>query len=82
MSSPSASMLESPTADPKPPPPMIQTPPRGPVPAADVGEKTPKGDGFHPGRDAESQEPTHERGQARARYDGDSDEEPSFGVAL
>jgi hypothetical protein len=82
MPSSSASMSESPTVEAKLPPMVIQTPPRGPVPAVDVGEKTPKGDGFHPGKDAESQEPTHEPGQARVRYDGDSDEGPSFGMAL
>jgi hypothetical protein len=77
-----AFMSASPTGDAKLPPMAIQTPLPGPVPAADVGEKTPRRDGFHPGGDAESQGPTHEHEQAQARYDGDSDEEPSFGVAL
>ena len=73
----SASTPASPTGDVKPPP-TIQTPAPGPVPV-DLGEKTPRGDGFHHEGDAESQGPSREHEPAQ---DGDSDEEPSFGVAL
>ncbi|KAI0252127.1 transport protein Avl9-domain-containing protein [Lactifluus subvellereus] len=78
----SASMPASPTGDAKLPPMMIQTPSPGLVPGVDLGEKTPRGDGFRPGGDAESRGPTREHEQAQVRSDGDSDEEPSFGVAL
>ena len=78
-----ASMTTSPTGDAKLIPPMIQTPPQGgPLPAADLGEKTPRGNGFSPDGDVESREITREHEEASVRYDGDSDEEPSFGVAL
>lgn len=60
---------------------------RAPTPrtaiAVDLGEKTPRGSGFHLGdEDAESQGPTHEHEKVQDRHSGDSDEEPSFGVAL
>ena len=82
MHSSSASTSASPTVDAKLPPMTIQTPPSGLVPAVDLGEKTPRGNGFHPGGDVESQGPTREHEQAQVRSGGDSDEEPSFGVAL
>jgi len=62
----------------------VQTPPPGQVTAVDVGEKTPRGSGFNLDKDAESQGPADKHGQEKAKHrdDGDSDEEPSFGVAL
>jgi len=63
------------------PPMTVQTPPRGQV---DVGEKTPRGSGFNLDEDAGSQGSAdkHEQEEAKSRDGGDSDEEPSFGVAL
>jgi hypothetical protein len=78
-------MTTSPTGDAKliPQAPMIPTPPQGgPLPAADFGEKTPKGNEFSHDGDVESRETTREHEQAPVHDDGDSDEEPSFGVAL
>lgn len=57
---------------------VTKTPPPEPASAADLGERTPQGVGSRFGGIAESQEgPELEHEQA-----GDSDEEPSFGVAL
>jgi hypothetical protein len=50
----------------------------------ELGEKTPRESTFSLDGDAESQSdtPKHEDEKPQDRYDGDSDEEPSFGVAL
>lgn len=68
---------------------VVQTPPLDPATAVDLGEKTPRGSGFSLDGDPKSQEPQHEHEhdeaeheKSQGRYDGDSDEEPSFGVAL
>lgn len=52
--------------------------------AAELGEKTPRESTFSLDGDAESQShaPKHEDEKLQDRYDGDSDDEPSFGVAL
>ena len=51
--------------------------------ATELGEKTPRESSFSLGGDAESQSHTRKHEDKQARDDGgDSDEEPSFGVAL
>ncbi|KAH8979240.1 transport protein Avl9-domain-containing protein [Lactarius akahatsu] len=60
---------------------VTKTPPPGPASAVDLSEKTPQGPGFRLGGDAESRVPGQEHRLEREQ-DGDSDEEPSFGVAL
>jgi hypothetical protein len=62
----------------------VQTPPLGQVTVVDVGEKTPRGSGFNLDEDTESQGSAdkHEQEEVKNRGGGDSDEEPSFGVAL
>jgi hypothetical protein len=76
--------ISSPTGNVKLPPKMVQTPPPGQNVAVDLGEKTPRESTFSLDGDAESQShtPKHEDERLQDRYDGDSDEEPSFGVAL
>ncbi|KAH9969823.1 transport protein Avl9-domain-containing protein [Russula dissimulans] len=66
------------------PPMTVQTPPLGQVTVVDVGEKTPRGSGFNLDEDTESQGSAdkHEQEEVKNRGGGDSDEEPSFGVAL
>jgi hypothetical protein len=51
--------------------------------AAELGEKTPRENTFSLDGDSGSQghTPKHEDEKTQDRYDGDSDEEPSFGVA-
>ncbi|KAI0297759.1 transport protein Avl9-domain-containing protein [Russula brevipes] len=71
----STASVSSPTGSVKLSPMMVRTPPPGLVTAMDLGEKTPRGSGFRLSGDAEHEE-------ARGRSSGDSDEEPSFGVAL
>lgn len=62
---------------------VVQTPPPGQTVAEELGEKTPRENTFGPDGDAESQNHTHKHDETlQDRYDGDSDEEPSFGVAL
>jgi hypothetical protein len=68
---------------------VVKTPPLDPTTAVDLGENTPRGTGFSLDGDTESQGPKHEREHDEAehkksqdRYNGDCDEEPSFGVAL
>ena len=72
------------TGNAKLPPRAVQTPPPGQTVAAELGEKTPREDTLSLDGDAGSQShtPKHEDGKTQDRYDGDSDEEPSFGVAL
>jgi hypothetical protein len=60
---------------------VTKTPPPGPAPALDLSEKTPQGVGFRLGGDAESQELAREH-KLEHEQAGDSDDEPSFGVAL
>ncbi len=60
---------------------VTKTPPPGPASAVDLSEKTPQGVGFRLGGDAESQGPAHKH-ELEHEQAGDSDEEPSFGVAL
>jgi len=60
---------------------VTKTPPPGPAPAVDLSENTPRGVGFRLGGDAESQRLAHEQ-KLKHEQAGDSDEEPSFGVAL
>jgi hypothetical protein len=61
---------------------VTKTPPPEPVSAVDLGERTPQGAGSRFGSIAESQEgPAHEL-ELEHEQVGDSDEEPSFGVAL
>jgi hypothetical protein len=76
--------VSSPTGSVKLSPMTVRTPPPGLVTAMDLGEKTPRGSGFRLSGDAESQgsTDTHEHEEARDHSGGDSDEEPSFGVAL
>jgi hypothetical protein len=70
------------TGNAKLPPRAVQTPPPGV--AAELGEKTPRESTFSLDGNAGSQShtPKHEDEKTQDRYDGDSDEEPSFGVAL
>jgi hypothetical protein len=60
---------------------VAKTPPPEPASAVDFGERTPQGVGSRFGGDAESQGPAHEL-ELEHEQTGDSDEEPSFGVAL
>jgi hypothetical protein len=64
-------------------PTALQTP-LGSATAVDLGEKTPRGSGFKLGGNPEGQGTIHEHGHEKNqdRDGGDSDEEPSFGVAL
>ena len=72
------------TGNAKLPPRAVQTPPPGQTVAAELGEKTPRENTFSLDGDSGSQghTPKHEDEKTQDRYDGDSDEEPSFGVAL
>lgn len=76
--------MSSSTANAKLPPEAMQTPPPGQTVVAELGEKTPRESAFSLDGDAESQghTPKHEVEKHQDRFDGDSDEEPSFGVAL
>lgn len=75
--------ISSPTGIIKLPPKVVETPSSEQVVVADTGEKTPKESSFSLDGDAESQTRKHEDGNIQGRDDGgDSDEEPSFGVAL
>ena len=60
---------------------VTKTPPPGPASAVDLSETTPQGVGSRFGEEAESHEPAHEP-KFEHEQAGDSDEEPSFGVAL
>lgn len=75
------------------PPMALKTPPLGSATAVDLGEKTPRGGGFSLDGVPESQRPPHEYEHEHDEHErkhervqdhsgGDSDEEPSFGVAL
>ena len=59
---------------------VTKTPPPG-LASADLSETTPQGVRSRFGRDTESHGPARELGEEREQA-GDSDEEPSFGVAL
>jgi hypothetical protein len=70
---------------------VVRTPPPGTATVVDLGEKTPRGSVFRLDGNRASQEPTHEHehehdehGHEKGQdyHGGDSDEEPSFGVAL
>jgi hypothetical protein len=75
--------ISSSTGNVKLPPRAVQTPPPGQTVAAELGEKTPRENTFSLDGDSGSQghTPKHEDEKTQDRYDGDSDEEPSFGVA-
>jgi hypothetical protein len=83
---PSLKAISSSTGIAKLSPKVVQTPPPGQTVAEELGEKTPRENTFGPDEDAESQNHTHthkhEDETLQDRFDGDSDEEPSFGVAL
>jgi hypothetical protein len=74
----------SPTGIFKLPPKVVETPPSEQTVAAELGEKTPRENSFSLDGDAENRGHTrkHEDGDLQGRDGGDSDEEPSFGVAL
>jgi hypothetical protein len=78
--------ISSSTGNAKLSPKVVQTSPPGQTVAEELGEKTPRENTFGPDGDAESQNHTHthkhEDETLQDRFDGDSDEEPSFGVAL
>jgi hypothetical protein len=76
--------ISSSTGNVKLPPRAVQTPPPGQTVAAELGEKTPRENTFSLDGDAGSQShtPKHEDEKTQDGYDGDSDEELSFGVAL
>jgi len=82
----SGASMSSSTGDVRLPPMVVQTPPLDPTTAVDLGEKTPRGSEFSLDGDTESQGPKHEHEHDEAEHekshDGDSDEGPSFGVAL
>ena len=81
--------MPSSTESVKLPPMVVRTPPPGTATVVDLGEKTPRGSEFRLDGNRASQEPTHEHEhdehgheKGQDHHDGDSDEEPSFGVAL
>ncbi len=76
--------ITSPTGNVKLPPKAVETSSPGQTVAADLGEKTPRESAFSLDEDAESQRHTHKHDDSLQDRDdgGDSDEEPSFGVAL
>ena len=77
--------VSSPIGYVKPPPKVVETPSSEQTVAAELGEKTPREKEFPLDGDAESQGHTrkHEDGNLQGGDDGgNSDEEPSFGVAL
>ena len=65
-------------------PPMVESPSSEQSPAAELGEKTPRESSFSFDGGAESQSHTSKHEDEKLGRDdgGDSDEEPSFGVAL
>jgi len=77
--------ISSSTGNVKLPPTVVETPSAGQAVDAELGEKTPRESSFALDGDAESQGHTrkHENENIQDHNDGgDSDEEPSFGVAL
>jgi hypothetical protein len=85
--------MSSSTGNVKLPPTALQTPPLGSATAVDLGEKTPRGSGFNLDGNPEGQgtiheheheheHDEHEHEKDQDRDGGDSDEGPSFGVAL
>jgi hypothetical protein len=77
--------ISSSTGNVKLPPNLVEAPPSEQTAAAELGEETPRESTFSLDRDAESQNHTRKDDDENLQghdYGGDSDEEPSFGVAL